>query len=72
MSELNDLIQPGKTVKIFFNEGNVNNHVAHVRAIVDGKYVVYRVWLKHRRWDYRMDHISWFQALHENGHLEAA
>ncbi len=68
--ELLDMLQPGKAVRIFYNEGNINNQIRHIRAIVDDEYVVYRV--RHygkQNWSYRVRGMHRFQVTFENGNL---
>ncbi len=58
-SELRDILLPGNIVRIWYDEGNPNNELRHIRAIVDEVWIVYRVWGKRkRRWFYDID--SWF------------
>ena len=63
----------GQTYRIYYNEGNRNNKVIEIRAVVDDVWVVYR----HRRRDalpsdYYLEHRSFFNLLMENCqmHLE--
>lgn len=45
----------------------------HVRAIVDGEYVVYRVWSRgRRRWHYRLDDVIFLHLCWQEGTLETA
>lgn len=68
--ELLDILQPGKKVKLFYNEGNLNNEIRHIRAIVDDEYIVYRVWLPRKKtWRYRVDWIYVFHLAFEGGYL---
>jgi len=51
--QLQEMLVPGKKLRIFYNKGNINNKVVHVRAIVDDDKVVCRWWHKHQgRWVY--------------------
>ncbi len=44
----------------------------HVRAIVDGEYIVYRVWSRsRRRWQYRIKDLIFFHLCWQDGTLEA-
>lgn len=44
----------------------------HVRAIVDGEHVVYRVWSRSRRqWMYQMSDVFFLHLCWQNGTLEA-
>jgi len=56
----------GDTIKVFYNKHNVNNKILHVRAIVDEEYIVLKRWSKRKqRWHYSIEHISWFDSIHE-------
>lgn len=69
---LNRNLQPGKKLKRFFQPGNINNATLHVRALVDDEYVVTRQWSKAKQgWFYKVEHISMFELLYENGNLQA-
>ena len=52
------LVQPGHRLRLYFNEGNPNNQIRHIRAIVDDDQVVYRVW-SHGSWYY---HVVWLYS----------
>lgn len=68
-----DMLQPGKKVKLFYNEGNPNNELRHIRAIVDDEYIVYRVWSRHKQ--YWIYHVNWIYDFHlafEGGNLKSA
>ena len=70
--ELIDMLQPGKKVKLFFYEGNLNNELRHIRAIIDGEYIVYKVWWPHKQyWHYKIEWIYSFVLFFENGHLKS-
>lgn len=45
-------LKVGDKLRFDYGDGNINNHVAHVRAIVDGDQVVVRVWSPRRGWGY--------------------
>lgn len=48
-------ITAGKSFRIYYGEGNVNNRTIHIRAIVDDQ-VVYRFWVRSkRRWQYEVE-----------------
>jgi hypothetical protein len=69
--ELADLIKPGNAVKIFYNPGNINNRLIHIRAIVDDDEIVYRFWSKYRQcWIYEMKNLYFFILLHRDGFLK--
>lgn len=63
-------VQPGKSFRIFWGKGNVNNKIVHVRAIVDEDIVVMMEWQKRRkRWHYAAETMIWYQLLIEKGRL---
>ncbi len=66
--ELLDMIQPGKAVRVFYNEDNINNQVCYIRAIVDDEFMVYRVWNR-KDWFYHIERIYSFQLCFEKGEL---
>jgi len=61
-------IKPGSKWRVFFSEGNMNNHLAHIRAIVDDEWVVWRKWVG-GRWFYKVDYIHYFYLLDGDGLL---
>ncbi len=71
LDEIEELIKPGNKVRVFYNNGNINNEIRHIRAIVDNDQVVYRVWNKHkRRWVYYVEWVVKFQILYKYHHLK--
>lgn len=67
------MVEAGKTYRIFYNHGNVNNQLIHVRAIVDINWVVYRTWSRRKMtWRYRVEHTGWFRSLEQFGILMEA
>ena len=67
------MLQPGKKVRLFYNEGNPNNELRHILAIVDDEHIVYKVWSKGKqRWRYRVEWMYAFQMALEGGHLQFA
>lgn len=59
--ELKRILVPGKSFRFFYNAGNPSNSLAHIRAIVDDEWIVWRKWAKSkRRWIYLVDHIHLF------------
>lgn len=55
-------------MRVFYQKGNLNNELRHIRAIVDEDMVVYCTWWKiHRRWNYKIVHISLFELGFEQG-----
>ena len=64
-------LQPGTKWRIFYNPENINNKLAHIRAIIDDDMVVWRFWSYQRQnWIYQVDHIYRFQILDNDGHLQ--
>jgi len=73
MTYFPDIIAPDKKIRVFFSEGNVNNEVAHIRAIVDDSQVVLRVWSKRKkRWIYKIESMVYLRMLYDNDNLQAA
>ena len=71
--EMVQMIEPETAVRVFYNEGNQNNQIRHIRAIVDGSHVVYRVWSKRKRcWIYHVDDLYAFWLLYEKGYMTNA
>jgi len=66
------LIAAGETWRLRFEQpNNPNNALLHIRAIVDGKYLVYRTWSRRKReWTYRIDHIGLFNLYLRDGNLK--
>ena len=68
--EAREIMQPGNTVREFWGEGNPNNMLMHVRAIVDDDWLVFRWWSYSRKtWQYAIRWIYFFYLLHKNGIL---
>ncbi len=68
MRSLDSMLSPGQKIRVFYNEGNVNNEIRHIRTIVDDEYIFYRVWKKFR-WKYRAAHRYEFEYMYEEGRL---
>ena len=69
--ELRELIKPGNSIQIYFNENNPNNRLIHIRAIVDERYVVFRTWSKHKQdWMYEIHPIIHFEVLQKENCLK--
>lgn len=61
-SRLERLVMPGAKVKLFFGEGNINNATLHIRAIIDEDQVVFKRWLKHKKyWLYEVKDMYFFE-----------
>jgi len=64
------MLQPGNKVRQYFSQGNVNNQLMHIRAIVDGDMIVYKVWSRRKQyWVYDVTSIYRFDLLNEGGYL---
>lgn len=64
------LLEPGKTLRIFYNKGNVNNKLIHIRAVVDGYTIVFRWWSRKRRnWVYEVEDYYYFYIRFNDGVL---
>lgn len=68
MRTLDEMLQPGKKIKVFYNENNRNNAIWHIRAIVDNKCVVYRVW-NGKSWLYHVNSMHTFEFMYEKSRL---
>ena len=69
--ELIEMLQPGNVVRIHYGKDNINNELRHIRAVVDGDQIVYRVW-KQQSWHYRMRDAYSFLLAYEKGYLTRA
>ncbi len=65
---LDQMLQPGKKIRVFYNENNINNQIRHIRAIIDEEYIVYRVY-RRRSWYYRVVDRYDFELKYEDGRL---
>jgi len=69
--ELREWLQPGRKVRIFYGDGNINNWLLYIRAVVDDDWIVSRYWNKSRQnWMYRVDSVYWFLLHQQGGHLK--
>ena len=64
----NEIVKVGQTWRLRYNEGNRNNALLHIRAIVDEEYIVVRVW-HNAQWKYRLETVSSFIASSQAGYL---
>jgi hypothetical protein len=64
-------LKVGNSYRIFYNKGNPNNMLIHVRAIVDKDYIVTKVW-KNCKWRYRIEYYYLYQLLARDGMLTKA
>lgn len=70
MKTLDEMLQPGQKIKVFYHEGNIHNQIRHIRAIIDDDYIVYRIWGKRSRaWLYNIVHRYDFELKYEDGRL---
>lgn len=68
--ELDKMLKVGNKIKVFYNKGNRNNRLYHVRAIMDDEYVVVKTWVRHKkRWAYSVLDLYWFEIHWEDGKL---
>lgn len=68
--ELKSKLQPGNKIKIFYNKGNHNNHIRHIRAIIDDEYIVYKRWSNRKGWRYLIDWYYDFLLLDYYGNMK--
>ncbi len=57
---LEEMLQPGQKVKVFYNENNINNHIRYIRAIVDDEWIAYKT-ATSKGWRYHICHIYDFE-----------
>jgi len=69
---LREMLQPGQTIRAFWNAGNVNNEIRHIRAIVDYDWIAYRVWSARLGWQYYILWIGTLKVEFEAGVLSLA
>lgn len=69
MRTLDKMLQPGQKIKVHYSENNRNNHIRHIRAIVDNEFIAYRVWVK-RNYRYNIKHRYDFELKYKKGYLE--
>lgn len=61
---------PGTSWHINYGEGNPNNQLIHILAIVDGEYIVYKTWFKHKqRWHRAVQWVYYYWLAHKSGAL---
>jgi hypothetical protein len=62
----------GQTWRIYFDAGNPNNRTIHIRAVLDGAYIVFRAWSKRKQsWSYAIEPTCYFDFLLREGHLRS-
>jgi hypothetical protein len=71
--EVRQIVQPEKKVRLTFGtlSDDPSTEVWHIRAVVDDKQVVYRVW-QGKRWVYQMQSLYYCHLMWRDGHLAAA
>jgi len=63
----------GEKYKLFYNEGNPNNKIIYIRAIVDKEWVVYKERIGNsmsKTWQYHIEHTTYFDLLKKKGVIE--
>ena len=64
-------VKVGQKIREYYNKGNRNNQLYHIRAIVDDDYVVMRFWGKRKiYWHYVIKSAAWFAVAEEMGHIQ--
>ena len=70
MKTIDELLQPGQVVRLYFQENNRNNALYHIRAVVDEKWVVYRKWSKRKQsWQYNLCDRGYLELLYSHHEL---
>ena len=70
MLDLDEVLQPGQTFRIYYGENALMNKRVHILAFVDEYFVVFKSWGKHkRRWFYEVEHRYYFELMNEHGLL---
>lgn len=64
----NALPQVGDSYRIDYGKGHFYNKLIHIRAIVDGEYIVYR-YRRHFEWIYKLTDPTFFEVGIESGHI---
>jgi hypothetical protein len=69
--EVESVVVPGASFHWWWGEDNPNNHVVHVRAIVDGDEVVHREWWRKwgGHWHYDVRGMHWYHLVAKDGNL---
>lgn len=63
------LLAPGIALRYSYQADNVRSCVRHIRAVIDGDYVVYWVWSIRRRRVYKVEHRYGFDYAWTQGHI---
>jgi len=70
-SKLMDMLTIGSKIRLYYGKDNPNNKLYHIRAFIDDEWIVYRLWLKHKkRWHYGIEHLWHFHFAFEAGLLK--
>ena len=64
-------LKVGDKLRFFYQEGNVNNCLYHVRGIVDETRIVVRWWAK-KCWKYKIMDLYFIEISRENVTIEKA
>lgn len=69
---IKEIISVGCKVKLEYAPNDFRNRILHIRAIVDGNWVVYRRWQRTGggSWVYRLRPMGWFDNLLKKGLLK--
>lgn len=71
-ARLDEWLQPGVSLRVYYGPDNPFNGVLHIRALVDDQ-IVYREWsYKKQRWNYKIEIRYYFYLLLINNHLGKA
>lgn len=68
--ELLDMLQPGKSVRVFYKPNHRKNQKRHILAVIEDEQIVYKFWLVSRGWIYRIEWIYAFLLLYKDGNLK--
>lgn len=65
-----DIVKVGNKIRIFYGGKNINNKLIHIVAIVDDDEIVYKTWLKHKKyWSYKCENVYYFDTLYNENIL---
>jgi len=66
-------LKVGDKLRFFYQEGNINNCLYHVRGIVDETCIVVRWWAKNKkRWEYKVMERHFIDISREHVTIEKA
>lgn len=67
------LLEPGTAVRVLYYTSRETDEIRHIRAVVDGSMIVFRVWRpSKRRWQYHVDTAYAFYLAWKDGCLTRA